>query len=207
MDLTENVKAATYYEIYHEPENFVKKDEIKKDSPSKLFIQGALSSFLEQKGVQNVIRKNSKDENTSKMALQLIFNGDAFNQILRFHYSYGEKNDQIILNNSEEQEKFIKNKKRNYARILGKNEDDIIISKIWDGTLNGNTVVKNCDSGISEEQISALKKYEESQGAKFIDINKKCLLSFCQIDPNMFDQAGDHMMDGKEMEKEDHLVI
>ena len=108
------------------------------------------------------------------------------------------KKNQIILNNPEKQEKFIKNKKRNYSRILDKNEDDIIISKIWDGTLNGNAVVKNCDSGISEEQISALKKYEESQGAKFIDINKKCLLSFCQIDPNMFDQAGDQLYDGWE---------
>ena len=31
--------------------------------------------------IHNVIRKNSKNDNTSKMDLQLIFNGDAFNQI------------------------------------------------------------------------------------------------------------------------------
>ena len=62
-------------------QKIVKKDEIKSDSSSELFIQGVLSSFLEQKGVHNVIRKNSKNDNTSKMDLQLIFNGDAFNQI------------------------------------------------------------------------------------------------------------------------------
>ena len=37
--------------------------------------------------------------------LQLIFNGDAFNQILSFHYSYGEDNDQYILNNPEEEKR------------------------------------------------------------------------------------------------------
>ena len=52
MYLNENVKASICYEVYHEPENFFKKDEIKSDSSSELFIQGVLSSFLEQKGVQ-----------------------------------------------------------------------------------------------------------------------------------------------------------
>ena len=198
MDLTENVKASVCYEIYHEPEKFFKKDEIKNDSSSDLFIQGALSSFLEQKGVHNVIRKNSNNENTSTMALQLIFNGNAFNQIINFHLSYGENNDQVILNDPIEQARFIQNKKKNYARILGKNEDDIIISKIREGTEDFDTLVKNSTSGISNEEISELKKYEESIGAKFVDINKKCLLSFCQIHPGMFDQIGDQLYDGME---------
>ena len=198
IDLTNNMKASVCYEIYHEPEKFVKKDEIRSDSSSELFIQGALSSFLEQKGVHNVIRKNSENKSTSKMALQLIFNGDAFNQIISFHLSYGEKNDQIILNDPIEQAKFIQNKKKNYAKILGKNEDDIIISKIREGTTNYDALVKNSVSDVSEEKILELKKYEESKGAKLIDINKKCLLSFCQIDPDMFDNNGDQLYDGWE---------
>ena len=143
MDLTENIKASAIYEIYHEPEKFMKKDEIKNDSSPEFFIQGALSSFLEQKGVQNVIRKNTENENASKMALQLIFNGDAFNQIIHFHYSYGDFNDTFILNNPEQQEQFVQNKKKNFARILGKNEEDIVISKIRKGGLDYDVVVKN----------------------------------------------------------------
>ena len=118
IDLTENIKESTYYEIHHEPENFVSKDEIKNDS--NLFIQGVMSSFLEQKGINNVIRKNSKNDNSSKLALQLIFNGEAFNQIINFHYSYGEQNDAIILNDEKYQKKFINEKLLNYARILNK---------------------------------------------------------------------------------------
>ena len=48
------------------------------------------------------------------------------------------------------------------------------------------------------EKIYELKKYEESVGAKFVDINKKCLLSFCGIGPEMFDNIGDQLNDGWE---------
>ena len=34
--------------------------------------------------------------------------------------------------------------------------------------------IKNSNTGITMEKIYELKKYEESVGAKFIDINKKC---------------------------------
>ena len=54
MDLSETLKESTCYELYHEPKKFVKKDELKVDSSSDLFIQGLLSSFLEQKGINNV---------------------------------------------------------------------------------------------------------------------------------------------------------
>ena len=157
MDLNENIKASVCYEIYHEPEKYFKKDEIKSDSSSDLFIQGALSSFLEQKGVHNVIRKNSKNDNTSKMDLQLIFNGNAFNQILSFHYSYGEDNDQYILNNPEEEKRFIENKRQNYARILGIDEDDLIFSKLREGGINNNMAIKNSNTGITMEKIYELK--------------------------------------------------
>ena len=132
------------------------------------------------------------------MDLQLIFNGDAFNQILSFHYSYGEDNDQYILNNPEEEKRFIENKRQNYARILGINEDDLIFSKLREGGINNNMAIKNSNTGITMEKIYELKKYEESVGAKFIDINKKCLLSFCGIGPEMFDNIGDQLNDGWE---------
>ena len=113
--------------------------------------------------------------------LQLIFNGDAFNQILSFHYSYGEDNDQYILNNPEEEKRFIENKRQNYARILGIDEDDLIFSKLREGGINNNMAIKNSNSGITMEKIYELKKYEESVGAKFIGVNKKCLLFLASV--------------------------
>ena len=199
MDLSETLKESVCYELYHEPEKFVKKDEIKVDSSSDLFIQGLLSSFLEQKGINNVIRKAQNNENTSKTALQLIFNGDAFNQIINFHYSYGENNDDVILNDEEKQKEFIRNKQINYAKILNKNIDDIIISKPREGSINFSIVVKNSTLEMLQEKIDELKKYEKSKGAEFCDINLRCLLSFCEIDPEMFDHNYDQLYDGWEI--------
>ena len=98
MDLTQTMKESTIYQIYHEPENFVKKDEINCDESSKMFIQGILSSYLDENGVYNVIQKKPDNDNTSKALIQSIFSGEAFNQVINFHYLYGEQNDQIILN-------------------------------------------------------------------------------------------------------------
>lgn len=198
IDLTETLKESVYYEAYHEPEKFVKKDEIKANSSSDLFIQGLLSSFLEEKGINNVIRKSSKNENVSKTALQLIFNGDAFNQIINFHYSYGDNNDNVILNDEKKQKEFIHNKQINYARILNKNVNDIIISKLREGSINFSILVKNSTLEMLKGKIDELINYEKSKGATFCDINLKCLLSFCEIDPEMFDHEFDQLNDGYE---------
>ena len=77
------------------------------------------------------------------------------------HYSYGEDNDQYILNNPEEEKRFIENKRQNYARILGINEDDLIFSKLREGGINNNMAIKNSNTGITMEKIYELKKYEE----------------------------------------------
>ena len=199
MDLSETLKESACYEIYHEPEKFVKKEDIKVDSSSDLFIQGLLSSYLEQKGINNVIRKSQKNENTSKTALQLIFNGDAFNQIINFHYSYGDNNDDVILNDEEKQKEFIRNKQKNYARILNKNINDIIISKPREGSINFSIVVKNSTLEMLKGKIDELKNFEKSKGAIFCDINLRCLLSFCEIDPEMFDHNYDDLYDGWEI--------
>ena len=199
MDLSETLRESAYYEIYHEPEKFVKKEEVKVDSSSDLFIQGLLSSFLEQKGINNVIRKTQNNENTSKTVLQLIFNGDAFNQIINFHYSYGENNDYVILKDEEKQKEFIRNKQINYARILNRNIDDIIISKPREGSINFSIVAKNSTLEMLQEKIDELKNYEKSKGALFCDINMRCLLSFCEINPEMFDHDYDQLNDEYEI--------
>ena len=84
MDLTQTMKESTIYQIYHEPENFVKKDEINCDESLKMFIQGILSSYLDENGVYNVIQKKPDNDNTSKALIQSIFSGEAFNQVINF---------------------------------------------------------------------------------------------------------------------------
>ena len=198
IDLTETEKESIYYEIHHNPENFIKKEEIKySNNNSNLFIQGVLSSFLAKNGINSVIHKNAnnENENVSKMALQLIFNGEAFNQVINLHYSYGNENDFIILNDEEKQKEFMKDKQIKYAKILHKNIDDIIISKPRVGGLTFKALVKNSSREELESLISEIKKYEESKGAIIKDINFKCLLSFCEINPDMFDHDYDVLND------------
>ena len=199
MDLTETVKDSVYYEIHHNPENFIKKEDIKiTNNDPNLFIQGALSSFLAKNGINSVIQKNAnnENENVSKMALQLIFNGEAFNQVLHLHYSYGDENDFIIVNDEEMQKEFMKDKQKNYAKILHRKIDDIIVSKPRVGGVNFTVLVKNSNREELEILISDIKTYEKSKGAIIKDINLKCLLSFCVINPDMFDHDYDVLNDG-----------
>lgn len=186
MELGETIQESIYYNLHHTPENFVKLDEIKNDSSPDLFIPGILSSYLEQNGINNIIQKNSNNEKISNIILQSIFNGDAFNQVIHLHLSYGEANDQIILNDEEKQKEFILDKQKNYARILKKNINDIIISKPREGGTNFNLIVKNSLPEELKEFIKIIKQYEESKHTKIIDINLECLLSFCAISPDMF---------------------
>ena len=51
-----------------------------------------------------------------------------------------------------------------------------------------------------QDKIEELKKYEKSKGAVFCDINLRCLLSFCEIDPEMFDHDYDQLYDGWEID-------
>ena len=201
MDLTQTMKESTIYQIYHEPENFVKKDEINCDESSKMFIQGILSSYLDENGVYNVIQKKPDNDNTSKALIQSIFSGEAFNQVINFHYSYGEQNVQIILNDENIQKQFILERKKSYAKILGLNPNDIIISRIREGGSRGNLSLKGFNSKNSYEKnnvIQKIREYEESQGAKVYDINFDCLLSFCKINERMFDHRYDQLNDGWE---------
>ena len=194
MDLTETLKESIYYEIHHNPENFIKKEEIKiTNNDPNSFIQGALNSFLAKNGINSVIQRNSNNgnENVSKMALQLIFNGEAFYQVIHLHYSYGDENDYIIVNDEEKQKEFMKDKQKNYAKILDKKIDDIIISKPRVGGVNFTVLVKNSNREELEALISDIKVYEKSKGTIIKDINLKCLLSFCAINPDMFDVLND----------------
>ena len=194
VELGETMQESIYYDLHHTPENFVKLDEIKNDSSSDLFIPGILSSYLEQNGINNIIQKNSNNEKTSNIILQSIFNGDAFNQVIHLHLSYGEDNDQIILNDEEKLKEFILDKQKNYGRIINKNIDDIIISKPREGSINFNLIVKNSSLEELNEFLKIIKQYE-SKFTKIIDINLECLLSFCSISPDMFDHNYDRLND------------
>ena len=148
---------------------------------------------MAKNGINSVIQRNSNNgnENVSKMALQLIFNGEAFYQVIHLHYSYGDENDYIIVNDEEKQKEFMKDKQKNYAKILDKKIDDIIISKPRVGGVNFTVLVKNSNREELEALISDIKVYEKSKGTIIKDINLKCLLSFYAINPDMFDVLND----------------
>ena len=59
------------------------------------------------------------------------------------HYSYGDVDDYIIVNDEEKQKEFMKDRQKNYARFLHKNIDEIIILKPRLERVNFNVLVKN----------------------------------------------------------------
>lgn len=184
----QKMKENIIYETFNHPEKFIKLEEIKDPKEGSVeLIEGALATMLSNNGITYAIEKETSDEESSKLSLQLICSGEAFRQNLKISYSYGEEKDAEILSNEEEKAKFINEKKKVYSSILNVPEDDIIISNLEYGSINFWVKIK--DQNLTDQQKNDLIKKEEEKGEK-IDAQLGCLLCACKITSSMFDTRG-----------------
>ena len=133
----QKMKENIIYETFNNPEKFVKLEEIKNAQPGSVeLIEGALATLLSESNITCAIEKETSNEDSAKLTLQLISSGEAFRNNMKICYSYGEEKDALIISNEEEKQKFIKEKKKLYSEILNVPEDDVIISNIEYGSIN-----------------------------------------------------------------------
>ena len=93
-----NVKNAIIYETFHNPEIFVKKEEIENSKEgSTLFIEGVLLTLLGNNDITSAIKKDTINENEAKTTLQLITSGEVFRKKISITSDYGEEKNAEIL--------------------------------------------------------------------------------------------------------------
>lgn len=183
LNLGSNIKEDIIYNVYHNPDKFVSISEIENsEEGSSLFIQGALSTYLNNNDILCVIEKETENENVAHTLLQLITSGEAFRKVIKISYTYGDFEDALILSNEDEKDNFIKMKKKEYSKAFNISEQDIIIADISKGTFT----IKFIDQDATNDQITQIKKEPSIKDAKLC-----CLLTGCKISPSIFDSRGD----------------
>ena len=165
-ELTHEIKNDIIFRVFHNPEKFIKIEEMQKipeNSPN--FIKPALQAYLYQNGIITCFEKNPKKNKNIELAmLQILACGDIYKQSLKLRYSFDKEKEYKILNYEKERNNFYNIKKKEFAKILNTDENDIIISNIREGCIL-------CDIRRRTGEITTddLRKILESDGITFVN--------------------------------------
>ena len=181
-----NVKNSIIYETFHNPEIFVKKEEVENSKEgSTLFIEGALLTLLGNNDITSAIKKDTINENEAKTTLQLITSGEVFRKKISISSDNGEEKNAEILSSKEEKQKFISQKKKEFSIVFNCPENKILITNLRSGSLNYDFIIEGREPTDKE-----LEKIAKDRALKDIRIAK--LIDGCIIYPHMFDPRGDN---------------
>ena len=180
------------------PEKFIKTEDALKstDKKSPLFVMGLIAKSLENNGVVTAIEKESdnnlEEANTS---LQFMVNGLGKKKKYDLHFGVDEKRADVLLNNKEEQDKFIDKLRKKLSKEYNIPEDDIIITNPQRGSFQLSVIFKSQDFSLKKEDLLQKFKNEPELGT-LKDIEKNLLLSACKINEKYFDSRGNNMDGG-----------
>ena len=159
------------------PEKFIKTEDALKstDKKSPLFVMGLIAKSLENNGVVTAIEKESdnnlEEANTS---LQFMVNGLGKKKKYDLHFGVDEKRADVLLNNKEEQDKFIDKLRKKLSKEYNIPEDDIIITNPQRGSFQLSVIFKSQDFSLKKEDLLQKFKNEPELGT-LKDIEKNLL--------------------------------
>ena len=184
----QKIKDNIIYETFNYPEKFIKIEEIQNAKEGSLeLIEGSLAQVLSQNNITYAIEKETSDKEQAKLTLQLISSGEAFRKNLKISYTKGDENDVLLFSNENERENFIKEKKKEYSKILNIPEENVIISHMEYGSVNFWLQIK--DKNLTEEDLKKIEEDAKNKGEN-IDVKLGSLLCGCKISSDMFDVRG-----------------
>ena len=169
------------------------KTENKKDSP--LFVLGILAKNLENCGITTAIEKEvyeeEKENDESGTSLQFLVNGLATKKKFDLHFDINEERNEELLNNLEEQEKFINNLRKKLSKEYNIPEDDIIITNPQRGSFQLSVIFKNENFDLNLEEVKEKFK-DEPELIKLKEIQKNLLYTGCKLKQSMLDARGNN---------------
>jgi len=177
------------------PKKFIGIDEAIKEPnrKSSTFIMGLLGKKLEDNGVTVAIERNNdsiSSEETSTL-LQFMVNGLGSKKKYDLHFDINEKRNEELLNDKEEQNKFIAKLKKKLSISYNIPEDEIIITNPQRGSFQLSIVFKSKDFDLTKTEL--LSKFKDDKELGTIkDIQSDILISACKITQNMFDYRGNN---------------
>ena len=195
-------------EKYIYPKKFISIEEATKEE-NKNFCLGILAKNLENMGIITAIEKNPSedvdDQEISKILLQFITSGMLQKPKLDFHFDFGEKRNNELLTNNNEQEKFNNTLKKKLSIEYNIPEDKIIIINAQRGSYKVQVIFETEEFNQKDIDINKFKNNcteEEFKELKCLkEIQEGLIIEGCKLDPNMLDSRGNKESEWKENEK------
>ena len=150
------------------------------------FILSLLGKCIENNGIQSFISKskNTKFNDIEMASIQsLISLGNE--KKFEIHYEFEHKENDLILNDEEEKEKFIKKYKKEIADKLKIDINNLVFTNIHHGSVSVDVSIVN---GTKKEE-EALLSLSGNDNIKTIEV--KPILGALEISPDILDPMGD----------------
>jgi len=186
----------------NEPEKFISIEEATKEenknSNKDLFCLGILAQILENIGITTAIERNEpkdkESENASNTVLQFIMNGMIEKKKYDFHFDLGEKRNNELLYDLNEQKKFNNKLRKKLSKEYNIPEDEIIITNPQKGSYNVQVIFESDDFNDRSIDINQFKsnctekEFEELKNLRKI---YTCLImDGCKLSKKMLDSRG-----------------
>ena len=185
------------------PEKFIPIEKAVKieDKKDGLFVLGLLAKNLEKSGITTVIedeekkkeeeKNEEKDNDESATSLQFLVNGLATKKKFNLHFDINEQRNEELLNNKEEQTKFINNLRTKLSKQYNIPEDDIIITNPQRGSFQVSVIFKSEDFNLELNDFKEKFK-DDKELIQLKEIQKDLLFAGCKINKNMLDSRGNN---------------
>ena len=182
------------------PERFIPIEEATKNTKKidELFCIGLLAKNLENFGIITAIEKNPKQDKESiekeNTLMEYILDGLTEKKKFDFHFDFGEDENNKLLNNKEEQEKFNKKLKKKLSLEYNIPEQKIIITNPQKGSYQVSVIFMDEGFNTSIDANGLKDKFKNDKDFKEISylkqIHKTLIMEGCKLSINMLDSRG-----------------
>ena len=190
------------------PEKFISIEEAtKKENEGKgTFCLGILAKNLENMGITTAIEKNPSDnKDSANTVLEFITNGMIDKKKYDFHFDLGDKRNEELLNNKEEQEKFNNKLRKKLSLEYNIPEDKIIITNPQKGSYSVQVIFQTDEFNEKNIDINKLKgncsdnEFKELKNLK--EVHSGLIMGGCKLSEDMLDPRGNRESGWGENEK------
>ena len=182
------------------PEKFISIEEATKNTKNidETFCIGLLAKNLENFGVITAIEKNpKKDEESIKegnTVMEYILDGLTEKKKFDFHFDFGEDENNKLLNDKKEQEKFNTKLKKKLSLEYNVPEEKIIITNPQKGSYQVSVIFMDEGFNTSIDANELKEKFKNDKDFKEISylkqIHKTLIMEGCKLSINMLDSRG-----------------
>ena len=185
------------------PEKFNDIEEIIKNENNDYFSVGILAKTLEEQGITVAVEKNSSDENLTDSSLRLLINELGSMKKIVLDYDYGDEQNNKVINDPEEREKFTNEQILQFSKILKLKPSQFSICNIRNGSIKTDLIFHDPLLNLNEKFSKLFQKIKDfsKESLNLKNVSSCSVLEGLKFSSKMFDVKGNRIEGWGENEK------